>query len=139
MQKTNRIIEILEKIAINLSPNACSRISAAITRRNKIISFGNNERKSHTFHFQFRRNDSSPYFHAETNVIYNALRFNSDIDLSKCDLWICRMKKCPENGDNKFIRGLARPCEGCIQAIKKYEFKNVYYTLDNIDDIAILN
>lgn len=126
----NKIFQFLAPLAL-LPVEGASRIkmSAAIVRKNKIITFGKNSYKSHPFQKKFGKNSDSIFLHAEISAIVQALKILDVKELATCDLYICRIKK------NKF--SLAKPCLGCARAIAEFKIKNVFYTTDDID-IGIL-
>lgn len=120
-----RIINQLRLIARDIDPIGSARIAAAITYRGKIVSIGINQRKSHPFQAKYGKNDKAIYFHAEVNVIHNALQNTGDADfLRKCSLYVVRQKY----HEGKWVDGLAKPCSGCMRAISVYNINNIYYT-----------
>jgi deoxycytidylate deaminase len=125
-----KILNLLSKVAVTVEPVASARIAAAIVYKNDIISFGVNQRKSHPFHAQFRRNDESIFLHAETDAIKNALKFIDHETLSRSTLYICRMKYITTD-KREFVFGLSKPCDGCMRAIATFDIKNVVYSLDD--------
>lgn len=120
-------INTLSQIAINVEPVAQARIAAGIVYKNTLISTGVNKSKTHPFQKKYGKNKDAIYLHAETDVIKNVINKITLDKLSKCVLYICRVKI--ENG--KFVFGLAKPCDGCIKAISTFNISKVYYTLDN--------
>jgi tRNA(Arg) A34 adenosine deaminase TadA len=105
-----------------------ARISAIMVYKNKIYSFGKNQKKSHPFQNDYRKNQHAILLHAETDCIKNALRNLSVDDLRKCTIYIARAKYL-DNGKSMGI-GMARPCKGCMRAIVEYGIKRVVYTTD---------
>ena len=93
IRKVNmEILYTLEKIA-SANPNSTEKLAAAIVWRNRIISVGMNSMKSHPLQAKYSKNMHSVFLHAEIDSIKNALR-EIDVDvLSKCDIYICRVKK----------------------------------------------
>ncbi len=70
-------------------------------------------------------------FQREIDALNKALKFLREDQLSKCDLYVLRVKR--EDGfGSSWIRGLAKPCDGCMKAIEKYKIKKVYYTKDYV-------
>ena len=134
--KHTKIINVLSKIAADISPIKSARLSACVVYRNDIISFGVNERKSHPFQAKYGKNGDAVFLHAETSAIKNALKYISVDELTKCSLYICRVKfhDCTKE---KLIFGTAKPCPGCFRCIHTFNLKNVYYTLDN-QEYAVL-
>ena len=125
-----RIFETLERTAID-SDGLAGRFKmvCAVVYRKNIITIGANSYKTHPIMNEYGINDSSIYLHAEIDAINKALKLLSKEQLSKCDLYVLRVKR--ENGcGSAWIRGLAKPCDGCMKAIKQYKIKKVYYTKD---------
>lgn len=127
--KHDKIINMLSRIAIAVEPVAQARIAACLVYKNEIISFGVNQRKTHPFQAKFGTNKDSIFLHAETDCIKNALKIISIDQLSKCALYVCRVKYEACN-KNKFIFGLAKPCPGCSRAIANFGINKVYYSID---------
>jgi len=125
-----KYIELLSKVAIAVEPVRQARIAACLVYRNEIISFGINQMKTHPFQAQFSKNEDSIFLHAETDCIKNGLREISMDDLSRCTLYVCRMKY-ESHEKKKFVFGLAKPCLGCAKAIVTFDIKTVVYSLNN--------
>ena len=137
MKKVNEgIIHTLAKIA-EANDDSNIRFAAAVVYRNKIISIGYNRKKSHPFQAKYAKNADAIYLHAEIHAIKNALREISVEDLSKCELYITRVKK-PESHSNHFVWGLAKPCCGCQRAIAEFGIKRTVYTTDETGTYEVL-
>lgn len=128
--KHHKYISILSKMAIAVEPVRQARIAACLVHRNEIVSFGINQMKTHPFQAQFGKNKDSIFLHAETDCIKNALREIDVDELSRCTLYICRMKY-QTHEKKRFVYGLAKPCPGCERAIATFNIKSVYYTLND--------
>lgn len=119
-------------MAVNLAKNAQpafgKRLCAIIAIRGKIISIGFNREKSHTFQTKFQSRDECIFPHAEIDAIKSALRVVDEEELSKATMYVVRVKKKPNS--KKFYTGMAKPCDGCQEAIKNYNIKTVFYTTD---------
>ena len=102
------------------------KIVACIVLKNKVISYGFCELKSHPFQCRYKKNKDAVYWHAETRAIYNALKILPYEDLEKCTLYVCRVK----NENNKKVFAMAKPCSGCQRAINDYKLKNTIYSND---------
>jgi len=76
------------------------------------------------------------YLHAEIDAIKNALRLIDQDQLSKCDLYIVRVKR-KSSKDRAFVYGLAKPCPGCKRAIANFNLRNVFYTEDELDECKV--
>jgi tRNA(Arg) A34 adenosine deaminase TadA len=127
--KHSKILNLLAKMAITVTPVANARFASAIVYKNDVVSFGTNAHKSHPFQARFGKNQDSIYLHSEINAIYNALKQTTTEILSKSTLYICRVKYESEFKEN-FIFGLSKPCLGCSRAISEFKIKNVIYSLD---------
>ncbi len=125
-----KIFDTLERIAVDLEPASNTRLAAAIVYRNRIISLGVNQMKSHPMQAKFCKHESAVFWHAENNSIFNAIKNGHQDLMHKCQLYVLRVKRNIANCD-KFIWGSAKPCIGCEKAIKYYGIKTVHYTLDS--------
>jgi deoxycytidylate deaminase len=129
MKINQNILEMLVKVAMASNEEMPTRLAAAIVMRNKVISIGVNRMKSHPFQKKYGKNEDAIYWHAEIDAIKSALREISVDDLSKCDLYIARVKK-PKPKSNDWIWGLSKPCEGCQRAILAFGLRRTIYTTD---------
>lgn len=131
-------MDTLEKLAIsNEDCKDSAKMSAAIVKRNEIISFGFNSMKTHPLMRKYGKNKESVYLHAEISAIKNALRTMSIQELNGSDLYICRVKKTAPYAKG-YVWGLAKPCEGCARAIIDFGIKNVYYTTDTNKEFKVI-
>jgi tRNA(Arg) A34 adenosine deaminase TadA len=122
-------LRILERIA-EASPGAFqARIASALVLKNEIISVGLNQKKTHPFQSKYASHHEAIYLHSETCAIYNALKRYDEEEIAKSTLYICRMKWGSDSKDF-MVRGLAKPCKGCQNAIDEYRIKKVCYTID---------
>lgn len=128
--KHSRYINILAKMAACVEPVAQARIAACIVYRNDIVSFGICKMKSHPFQARFGKNKDSIFLHAENDCIKNALKLLSIDELSRCSLYVCRVKY-EDRLMKKLLFGLAKPCSGCSRCIANFSISKVYYSLDN--------
>jgi deoxycytidylate deaminase len=128
--KHTKYIDILSKIASDLSPVKSARLAACVVLQNDIISFGVNEMKSHPFQARYGKNSDAVYLHAETSAIKNALKYISLADLKRSSLYICRVKYTDAT-KTKLMFGTAKPCAGCFRCINTFDISRVYFTLDN--------
>lgn len=130
MKSVNQgILNTLFKVAA-ANPTASEKMAAAIVYRNKIVSVGINSMKSHPLAAKFSKNEHAIFLHAEIAAIKNALREVEVDDLSKCDIYIARVKK-EKPFTKKYVYGLAKPCIGCERAIAEFGLKRVVYTCDD--------
>lgn len=128
--KDKRVIDMLSKVAVAVEPVANARLAAALVYKNEIVSFGINKKKTHPFQAKYGKNKDSIFLHAENDCIKNALRVITVDQLTKCTLYICRVK-FSNNIDRKFVYGMAKPCPGCARAIAAFDIRNVIYSTDN--------
>lgn len=124
----DKIIDVLTTISTDLTGVRRARIAAAVVYKNRVISIGVNQMKSHPFQAKFAKNEHAIYFHAETAAIYAALRKLSEAELAKSTLVVVRTRESPANGE--IVYGIAKPCEGCEKCIKHYNIKTVVYSMD---------
>ena len=102
MKKVNEgILNTLTKVA-EANDDSNIRFAAAIVYRNKIVSIGLNHNKSHPFQAKYAKNEMAIFLHAEVHAIKNALREVEVDELSKCDIYITRVKR-KQAGDSQFI------------------------------------
>lgn len=110
-------------------PNA--KLASIIVIGNKIISYGWNQAKTHTFVRKYSRHgEEHCYLHAEVHAIKNSLRIIDPEDLERATLYVARAKR-PSSYSKKWVYGLAKPCEGCQRAIEDFSIRRVVYTLDD--------
>jgi tRNA(Arg) A34 adenosine deaminase TadA len=108
------------------------KLAAAIVYKKHIIAIGLNSYKTHPIMNGEGYKEGQVFLHAEMDAIRNALNYIDADQLSKCDLYIARVKR-PNGKSRKWISGLARPCPGCMRGIANFGIKNVYYTLNEGD------
>ena len=139
LDRNLNILQTLATLARDLHPVANCRIMAAIYYKNKLISYGCNQMKSHPFQAQFSKNEEAIYWHAETNAVYNALRVCDENDLKRMTLYVARTRHPEDGSRNQWIWGNSRPCEGCMSCLDKYKIKQIVYTLDDIGEYGVIN
>ncbi len=122
------IIEQLRTLSLTTTYPKAS-IAAALVYRNKVISFGVNQLKTHPYQKKYGRNKDSIFWHAETNAIYTADKVLNFDKISKCTLYVVRTK-WDGAGKQKLIYGNSKCCDGCMECIKDYGIKSVIYTMD---------
>ena len=130
MGKHEKVLDLLAVVAEGIDRNITSsgaRLAAALVYKNRIISIGINQKRSHPFQAKYSVNEDAIYLHAETDTIRGALHYLSEKQLTKSTLYVCRIKH--ENGsDSPIIWGLSKPCVGCQRAIATFDIKNVVYS-----------
>lgn len=130
------ILHTLTKIAA-ANPNPTEKMAAAIVYRNRIISVGMNSMKSHPLQAKYAKNKEAIYLHAEIAAIKNSLRELNVDELSKCDIYISRVKK-EKPFSNKYVWGLAAPCSGCRRAIAEFGLRKVVYTTNETGEYEVM-
>jgi len=130
MDKHEKVLDLLSVVAEGVARNTTAsgaRLAAAIVYKNRIISVGVNQKRSHPFHAKYSTNEDAIFLHAETDTIRTALRHLTEKQLSKATLYVCRIKH--EDGPKTpLVWGLARPCVGCQRAIATFDIKGVVYS-----------
>lgn len=125
--RPKQILENLFTLAQDLKDDPLAhraQLASCIVHRNRILAYGVNQLKTHPFQAQFGKNPDSIFWHSETQCIHNVLKRNEPDILSSSTLYIARSKKVK----GKNILGLAKPCKGCMNAIKHYKIPRVIYT-----------
>jgi deoxycytidylate deaminase len=130
-KKIQRVLNVLSNVAYDVERVANARLAACLLYKNEFVSIGTNKFKSHPFQAKYSKNKEAIYLHAETDAIKNALRVLNTDQLSKCTLFVCRVKQ-----DGSF--GLAKPCEGCTRAIATFNIRKAFYTTGERDIIRCL-
>lgn len=133
----NRILKIADTLfllARDKERVGAARIAAAVIYKNRVISFGFNQNKTHPLQSTYGRNSESLFLHAEIDAIKNALRIINIDTLSQCTLLIMRAK----NSRAKAEYGLAKPCSGCSNFLDTFKVKRVIYST-NEGEIEFLN
>lgn len=114
-----------------LSSTFKPHIGAALMYGHRILAIGFNSKKTHPVQKEFNvvRQFEEPHvnngtIHAEMMCLLKAQHL--DIDWKKAELFIYR-----EDGTTHEPLP-AKPCKACLQAIKKFGIKKVYYSTSNI-------
>jgi len=128
----SRITKMLTRLAIESDgvANGRVRMAAGIVYKKHLISSGVNSYKSHPMMSEDNGyRNGQIYMHAEVAAIRNALRLITPQQLSKCSIYIVRVKR-PHINSKKWIHGLAKPCPGCASLIASFGIENVFWTED---------
>ena len=125
-----KVMNFLRRQAIDVKAVKSSRIAAAISIRNDIISLGHCQKRTHPFQDRYSKNTEAIYLHAETNAISNALNHVHKNDLARATLYIRRVKKLDKDAED-YVDGLAKPCPGCMRAILTFGLKKVVYSTED--------
>jgi len=123
------VFDNLKTIAMDITDKR-HRHSAAILYRGNVISYGVAKRKSHPFQSQYQKHEDAIFWHAETNAIHNALKkIEADL-LSKCSLYVCRIR-FKDDLSGEMMYGLSKPCKGCRSCINHFKIPTVLYTTNS--------
>lgn len=114
-------LQKLKEVAEDSEPVSKVRLAAAIVYKNKIVSIGRNQYKTHPIMLRFCKNPEAIFLHAEVDAINKATKILNKNELAKATLVVLRIKK-----DGSY--GMAKPCEGCQDCINHYNIKKVFYT-----------
>ena len=133
-----RIMDFLRRQAIDNDIRSRAKLAAAVCIKNRIISLGTNQLKTHPFQKAYAKNSEAIFLHAEINAIRNSLNHLSPEDLKQATLYVYRVKR-PEEKSINWVNGMAKPCTGCMGAIVEFGFKRVVYTTDVEDEFAVLS
>jgi len=127
----NRVTEMRNRLAIDTSgvANGRVRMAAGIVYKKHLVATGVNSYKTHPIMNGEGYRNGQVYLHAEMDAIRNALRLITTEQLTKCDLYVVRVKR-PHIASKSWIHGLAKPCPGCKKAIANFGLKNVFWTED---------
>lgn len=126
--KDRQTLNLLWDLAKEREPVAAARVVAGLYFKNELVSVGFNRRKTHPLQKEFGKNDNSIYLHAEIDAIIQARKYLSESEFSKVSLFIAR-RKFEENKKNE-VWGLAKPCPGCMRAIRYFKINRVIHTCD---------
>ena len=133
-KKIENIFSVLQNYAEDVEPvsNKAIRLVAAVSHKYVIVSLGSARRKTHPMQAKFSENENHIYLHAEIDAIQRAIR-NNRVDLSRCDIFVLRLKQWKDSRHNSFNQGWgnARPCVGCQDAIRAFDMNRVYYSVDS--------
>ena len=121
-------LDFLTREAAALEGTGGARVAAILVYRNKPVAMGHNHKKSNPFCAYFSKNEESIYFHAETHAIFKALKDIDEVLLSKCTLYIARVKYHPNDRKRKPLWGKSKPCKGCMRAVTYYSIPRIVYT-----------
>lgn len=101
--------------------------AGVVTKKGRLIATGVNSYKTHPIMLGEGYKPEQIHLHAEVDAIKNALRLITQAELSKCSLYVVRVKK---DKHGNYVQGLAKPCKGCSRAITSFGIQKVEWTLD---------
>jgi pyrimidine deaminase RibD-like protein len=136
--RLQKYIEFTANAAFDHDGIAGAKMACLILLKNRPITIGFNQIKTHTLQAKYGKNSKAICMHAEIDSIRKALNHISPDDLSKVTMIIMRSKK---NGD----WGMARPCinkygtgAGCQAAIAAFGIPTVIYSTDDTNYVEYL-
>ena len=116
------ILKYLTKLAMNNEGvKGKWKLAAGVVLKNNLLATGVNSYKTHPMMLKYGKNSEAIFIHAEIEALKNALRLVEPVILTKCDLYVVRVRR-----DGSY--GCARPCVGCGRAISEFGLRNVYWT-----------
>lgn len=125
VSKISYILEHLKKVSLN--SDISYRHSAALFKKNKVISVGYNKSVKQININNTTRNSFKITVHAEVNALYQACKKHN---LRGIDIIIIRTKNLC-NGQITLRN--SRPCNDCIDKMTKIGIRKVYYSNSNGD------
>ena len=131
MNSNTKYLAFLAEYAKENDPCSGAKVAAAIYVKNSLIILGNNKKKTDPWAARFAKNSEADFIHAEISAIKNTInhfrgeKYAREI-LENATLFVCRVKRISQNGE--YIWGMAKPCTGCMDAIKRYNIKRVIYS-----------
>lgn len=128
-------LDLATKQALSSMGAGGAYLGAVLVAKNRLLSFGINQPKTHPFQVAFAKNPEALFLHAETAAINSALKQMSLDDLRslKTTLYIVRIKRKNSIPGSPNIRALAKPCTGCIRAISFYNVNRIVYTVNEYE------
>lgn len=112
------------------------RVGCVITYKHTIIGKGHNSNKTHPMQKEYNRYRNLPctdgqivvdLIHAEIAAI-NSIPYTTGIEVDWSKVKIFTYRICP---GKPLKYGNAKPCDGCMHAIKDLGIKKIYYTDDD--------
>lgn len=124
--KYQRFFQVAEAVAAS-SNHPQFKIGAVVVVKQRVVAVGANNTRSHPLQKQYNLHrfddDSCKHTtHAELNALMRAERIVDDLSFAK--IFVFRTLK---NG----AFGNARPCAGCMAAIKDFGIRHVNYTTND--------
>jgi len=129
MPNDSDIIDMLMTLASDSDHMPRARLASCVVYKNKIVSFGFNQYKSHPFQKLYGKNEDAVFLHSEVDSIYRATKKLDHYQLSRSTIYVARVKHSAGK-NSKFIPGLAKPCIGCARCIATFNIKRIVYTND---------
>jgi len=124
----NRYIEMLKMIAEDVEPCGNAKLAAMVVYKNKMISVGVNQNKTHPFAAKYSKHPEAIYLHAETAAILSAKKKLTGQQLKKSTLIVCRVIT---NKTGDIVYRIAKPCSGCEKCIEEHGIQKLIYTVNS--------
>lgn len=128
--REERLFNVAKSVAAT-SKHPKARVGAALVHDGHVVSVGVNGKKSHPLqaHYNsFRYDDdggmTKHLMHAEIEAIVKARSYLHHISSRDIQIYVYRVMK---DGS----KGMARPCAGCMQALRDFGIKEVYYSTND--------
>ena|ERR1700757_1783821 len=119
LYKPPRLSKATIKLA-NASPYGRFRVGAIVANKNKILSMGFNQKKTHRIQKAYCRFERlEPWMHAEVHAISLA----DKNELIGSDIHVMRVLKDGTLGNS-------RPCSGCLIALHDFGIKRTFFWQD---------
>lgn len=107
-----------------------TRVGAVAVYRGKVIASASSSEKTNPLQYVYNRyrdfaingSDCLPKLHAEIGLV-TKLRKMQNVDMKRVNVYVYRVCKSKPFS-------LARPCAGCIRALRSLGIKSVYYTTE---------
>lgn len=125
MNESKHIPYLVQIASDIVEPVRCFRLAAAVVYKNQVMGLGINRWKSDPMQAKYARHEEAIYLHAEIVAIKNSLRILEVEDLSKCRLFVVRVKK--NHLTNTFEPASSKPCSGCYRCLKEFGIKKLTY------------
>jgi len=116
-----KFFDLASKVS-KLSTHNKHALGAVLVYKNRVISVGTNQNKTHT-------KSPSPYrhIHAEFSAILNSKL----TDFTNCSIYISRVTPGGK-------LGLSYPCNHCLKMLQSLNINTIYYTDENTYKVAKL-
>jgi len=134
MKRDRYFMNLAHKQALSASGAFGVYMGAVLAVKGRLLSFGQNQAKSHPFQSQFAKHEEAIFLHSETDAINSALRQISMDELcqAKTSLYIVRIKRS-DGTNSPLVKAMAKPCVGCIGAIRAHNINQVMYTTNEFE------
>lgn len=120
------ILRRMVKTASKQTPVAGHRVRCEVWRNGELVSFGTN-RLTHFNDERYMKNPDVVGMHAEVAALLSAE--TRPYEVVGATVYVARAKKTQRAGI--FVAGLARPCTGCMRALRDFGVAVVHWTNDH--------